>query len=143
MVRVVLFLNIPTRPPSRRLTSEERSQLVAEARTATSSLLEQLVPLLAAAGAHRVDDGELAPLGGSRAGMDFPASTRQDGTQGPPCAQEKPAWTRGRDCSCGCCWPACSSRRWAACSAPSPAPLPGATGGRPVRRWDWVSPGPS
>jgi hypothetical protein len=63
-VRVVLLLNVPTRTPSRRLTAEERAQVLSEARTATSGLLEQLRPTLDAAGARRVDDGGLSPLGG-------------------------------------------------------------------------------
>ncbi len=62
-VRILLLLNVPTRMPSRRLTAQERSQSLAETRAAMSGLLEQLRPTLDAAGARRVDDGGLAPLG--------------------------------------------------------------------------------
>ena len=64
IVRVVLFLNLPTRTFSGRLTTGERTRALAEARSATSGLLEQLRPTLDAAGASRVDDGGMASLGG-------------------------------------------------------------------------------
>ncbi len=72
VVRVLLLLDLPARSGTRRLTSQERVQTLADTRAVANALLERLRPAFEATGAVRVDDGGPTALGGVV--LDVPAA---------------------------------------------------------------------